>query len=509
MKDIADADLKRFPVENVSWDEARAFVQRLNERTKEAGWMCRLPTEVEWEYACRGGPMAARTESAFDYYLEKPSKSLPREQANTRDSGLRRPARVGSYPPNRLGFYDMHGNVEEWCDDVYDVGPDRAHRGGSWFVGAQLCQAAAREGNAPSSRFPTLGLRLARVATIEEKPKKAGTKKALEAEVQKAVDQGVSFLRKQLPGGGGRPGAQALLGLTLLECGVPANDPDVVKVAPMIRAAVPALNNPYDITPAILFLDRLHKGKVIAAEDRKLIRSLGLRLVAGQRRPMDLWRYQVPVLNAQAEKVLLDQIKDKTFQGPQINDQDISCSQIAALGLWVARRHDVPVDDSLRKAADSVRAQQNAGNGTWNYALAPADGAFKDTATCCGIMLIALGEAATDNRVRGAIFKDAAISKALVHLEGVITKNKGPDALRIDAHGNLYFLWALERTAMILGKNTIGKEDWHAWGSGQMLPLQTRNGSWSQGNGVVPDTCFALLFLVKSNLFQDLTDRLQ
>ena len=165
VKDINDADLKRFPVENVSWDQCQTFVAKLNELEKETGWVYRLPKEAEWEYACRGGPMAEKADSAFDFYFAKPTNTLLREQANFGlDKGLNRTCKVGLYDANPLGLYDMHGNVWEWCDDTYIVpgASLRVRRGGSWG-NSEGCRARDYNAGPPSDRTSHLGLRLARV----------------------------------------------------------------------------------------------------------------------------------------------------------------------------------------------------------------------------------------------------------------------------------------------------------------------------------------------------------
>ena len=175
VKDIPDADLKRFPVENVSWDQCQLFVAKLNKREKETGWVYRLPTEVEWEYACRGGPMADKLDSAFDFYFAKPTNTLLPEQANfEHGKGLKRTCKVGSYEPNRLGLFDMHGNVWEWCDDTEkaaDGASRRVHRGGSWY---RRLRALPGGGLASRARRRTgthgLGLRLARVPSGAPSP---------------------------------------------------------------------------------------------------------------------------------------------------------------------------------------------------------------------------------------------------------------------------------------------------------------------------------------------------
>lgn len=164
--DVADADLKRYPVEMVSWEDTQTFLERLNRRVKEGGWIYRLPRETEWEYACRGGHLSEQSTSGFHFYLERPANQLLPEQANFEHGmGLKRPCRVGMYKPNRLGLFDLHGNVGEWCDDemIVEGVSRRTYRGGGWFLDQENCQAAYRFSLVPSFRNFNLGLRLARV----------------------------------------------------------------------------------------------------------------------------------------------------------------------------------------------------------------------------------------------------------------------------------------------------------------------------------------------------------
>src|SRR5262249_45938036 len=154
VKDIDDEELKRFPVENVSWDDAQLFLKELNRQVTESGWVYRLPTEAQWEYACRGGP-SFQDECTFDFYFDRPSNQ-PSEKQATSASNRAFPRKVGEYPPNRLGLHDMHGNVWEWCDDIFGGaagGSARVIRGGSWNNNAEYCAAASRNHGAPSDRY--------------------------------------------------------------------------------------------------------------------------------------------------------------------------------------------------------------------------------------------------------------------------------------------------------------------------------------------------------------------
>src|SRR5262249_58627559 len=121
--------------------DCQEFIKRVNARTQEGGWKYRLPTSAEWEYACRGGPSQDKEGSSFDFYLDRPTNTLPPGEVNFKETGLQRTRKVGSRRPNRLGLYDMHGNVFEFCDDIVsEEGKSlRVLRGGSWMDDARFC----------------------------------------------------------------------------------------------------------------------------------------------------------------------------------------------------------------------------------------------------------------------------------------------------------------------------------------------------------------------------------
>jgi len=161
-----NADL---PVENVSWDDAVEFCKKLSElpEEKKTGRVYHLPTEAQWEYACRAG-------SKTVYSFDDEGGLLPEYGWFDRNSSDRTHT-VGLLEPNAWGLYDMHGNVWEWCSDWYveypkgavndPTGPrkgsDRVLRGGSWNGPASYCRSALRYWYVPSFRKNYLGFRVA------------------------------------------------------------------------------------------------------------------------------------------------------------------------------------------------------------------------------------------------------------------------------------------------------------------------------------------------------------
>ena len=152
------------PVECVSWDDSQEFIRKLNALT---GQHFRLPTEAEWEFACRGGNNSRGYKYSGSNYIDN--------VAWYRDNYGEKTHPVATKSPNELGIYDMSGNVWEWCADWYGDyssgaqtnpkgpydGSNRVDRGGSWNYGTRLCRSSYRIGNKPATRGFILGLRLA------------------------------------------------------------------------------------------------------------------------------------------------------------------------------------------------------------------------------------------------------------------------------------------------------------------------------------------------------------
>ncbi|MEO0967514.1 MAG: formylglycine-generating enzyme family protein, partial [Cyanobacteria bacterium J06639_18] len=149
------------PVERVNWNDATEFCQKLTEKT---GRTYRLPSEAEWEYACR-----AKTTTPFHF-----GETITTDFANyngkydgSKSEYRQQTTKVGIFPPNAFGLYDMHGNVWEWCQDTwhknYDGAPTdgsawignnnfyRLARGGSWANSRELASSAHRGGDVPWS----------------------------------------------------------------------------------------------------------------------------------------------------------------------------------------------------------------------------------------------------------------------------------------------------------------------------------------------------------------------
>jgi len=141
------------PVEMVSWDDAVAFCVKLSSLPAEvaAGRVYRLPTEAEWEYACRAG-------TTTEYSFGDDTQDLGKYAWYDDNSGDTTHA-VGEKLPNGWGLYDMHGNVWEWCSDA--DGSLRVVRGGGWSYGAAGCRTAFRISSVPTNRFNFMGFRLA------------------------------------------------------------------------------------------------------------------------------------------------------------------------------------------------------------------------------------------------------------------------------------------------------------------------------------------------------------
>jgi hypothetical protein len=464
-------------------------------------------------------------------------------------------------------------------------------------------------------------------------------------QIDRSIERGVAYLKARLadsfksygPLGpsGYRTGVVALAGLALLECGVPADDPAVRQAADQVRAEARKLINPYEVSVAVWFLDRVGGEK-----DRDLIRSLALQLIAAQTSGGGWGYFSHPLTDAEGDRLarMLTEPPpaDSSASGPpavrfrpgqkaggqDVRYDDNSSTQFAILALWVARKHGVPVERSLAMVEQRFRTTQNA-DGSWYYFFSRGlygnrpsfiKGERPDSMTCAGLLGLAVARGLGKSLMSpSAEVQDPAISKALEYLgqtvgrtspvteeERVRLQNqfegakkeqeqfltrlwrlqdlqdllfplvrdlfKLQDALdsvkgdaaelvqmqrpikekmarklkelqpmlekvsqivreiqalhptgnnfkgqlvRARAWGDLYFLWSLERMAVVYGLRTVAGKDWYAWGSSILVAAQNDDGSWTDAFPGVVDTSFALLFLRRANVAKDLSKQLE
>lgn len=384
--------------------------------------------------------------------------------------------------------------------------------------------------------------------------------------INRAITHGVEYLKSRVKddgsfysfqgsNGGAHVGAAALTGLTLLECGVPATDPAVRSLAAVVRGASSQLTFTYSIALSILFLNRLGDIKATDPNDpaRQRIQSLALRLLAAQNKKGG-WHYHCPVLNAYQERAVRNFLMANRFIPGHLEvfrpgQDDHSIGQFATLALWCARRHQVIAAPTLATAAGRYREKQKP-NGSWGYR--DSSPFFHDSSTCAGLIAIAIG-LAIDGQGKKALapLQDPAVARGLGYLAKIMGKKPGlpadvvlarrkhtadmehffrlletrkdPDTWNqfsaidrwelelgtifgADAWGDLYFLWSLERMAVMYNLKEIDGRDWYRWGAKIIVANQKQDGSRQDRFPGVPDTCFALLFLRRMNLAPDLTE---
>jgi hypothetical protein len=357
--------------------------------------------------------------------------------------------------------------------------------------------------------------------------------------VDAAVQKGVEFLKKQQLPNGRWPafanyqiGPTALAALTLLEAGVRASDTAVAKAIQQIRDSAPGITQTYELSLVILLLDRLGD-----ARDRELIQQLTVRLAAAQT-AQGGWSYQCPVLSREDHELVYGVLKELKTRTPEelLRDSrslasrlrprrqlavmqpeqarpdnfyrgggDNSNTQFAILALWAARKYDVPLDKTLALINKRFRASQNA-DGRWFY-QGTMEVSPKPSMTCAGLLGVAVGFGLQDAS-KGVVRpdQDPIVQKGLRHLSKFI-----PDLDEQPRMQELYFLWSVERVAVLYQLKTIEGKKWYEWGVAVLTKNQRADGSWQGGgHGSIPvtDTCLALLFLQRVNLAKDLTDKL-
>lgn len=358
------------------------------------------------------------------------------------------------------------------------------------------------------------------------------------ATAQPAVSKGVAFLKAKMAAlrqqnlyNSGYaiftsqsmlPGVAGLIGLTLLECGVPPDDPAIAQVAEILHAEAPRMEKNYVLSAALFFLNRWDESlpQGLAENDHKLARTFALRIIAGQW-SSGVWDYNAVLLTPKQEADLLASLQQGAYK-PNVKNRpyySISNTQFVMLALWGARRHGVPVRDVLLATAEHFNVNQ-AADGHWIYSTVEPRYLWT-TSTCAGLIALAIEKALREDSefVTKVLEVDTAkkradANRAFAYVARSIGRRKGDPGIRsqytgtlfqADAWGDLYFLWCVERVGMIYGKDRIGDKDWYDWGCPLVLKAQRDDGSWRDRHDPLVDSCFALLFLKRANIAKDLT----
>lgn len=298
-------------------------------------------------------------------------------------------------------------------------------------------------------------------------------------------------------------GITSLCTLALIENGTAIYDTAVDRGYRYVRKNAPEKKDTYDVALGILLLARIGD-----RQDRPAIRALGAKLLAGQTNSGG-WSYTCPNVDA---SVLQDLKRLDRKDGPGDN----SNTQFAVLGLWVASRYGVPIDDAMRDVGARFVNTQND-DGGWGYTIKDkVPTASAQAMTPAGLFCLTVARATkirAQLKERSAIaskgeketlLSDPKYAKGLKQV-AEFAKQIGPGTAR-------YSIWAFERIGVLLGQEKFeGDVDWFKQGADSLIKTQKEDGSWpsDKPESSLADACFASLFLRKANLGSDISRLLQ
>jgi hypothetical protein len=407
-------------------------------------------------------------------------------------------------------------------------------------------------------------------------------------EIDAAIKKGADHLKAKYARGNGGPatggdlgiGPTCLTGLALLEAGTPVTDQSLKAITEAVRNASYSAVKTYQVSLCLMFLDRL--GDPV---DVPLIQVLAVRLLVGQTANGG-WGYDcvpaVPAGDVERLRALKAEVPPpktpklypevqryaQALAGarPGTVGDDNSNTQFAVIGVWLARKHGVPVETALDSIETRFLATQSPRTAGWSYSggmLAGDTGmGGSPSMYCAGLIGLSTGIARREERRHKAEAKkeesltppagpgggpggkgeddpffnpapkagpdpkkpvrrppdarDRAVMAAFAALGGIVAESAraGNGALVLanqggHGHNDLYFFWSLERACVIYGVEKLGGIDWYEAGAETLVRAQSQDGSWQSSGYADAGTCFAILFLCRSNLARDLSGRVQ